>query len=198
MSVQKNVTVESIIDSLSQKLVTAVEHESDDVFLVTYRLDDGNLIVRKWFDSSKGFAPTRSEAILKEGEKPAQLLEKSSVTYQRFGEYLVYKSVILAYEPDTERERSISYDFEWESVNEPVSDAFFTEDGLKVTGLVDVVDLRLGRPVVVRTLNQRPVKIEKTPVVPRADYTNVVLWNLLLLAVVGAIIIYRMRLRAST
>ena len=195
---QKNVTVESIIDSLSQKLVTAVEHESDDVFLVTYRLDDGNLIVRKWFDSSKGFAPTRSEAILKEGEKPAQLLEKSSVTYQRFGEYLVYKSVILAYEPDTERERSISYDFEWESVNEPVSDAFFTEDGLKVTGLVDVVDLRLGRPVVVRTLNQRPVKIEKTPVVPRADYTNVVLWNLLLLAVVGAIIIYRMRLRAST
>ena len=197
VSVQKNVTVESIIDNLSQNLVSAVVHESDDVFLVSYHMDNGNVILRRWFDSSKGFAPIRSEVILKEEEKPARMLERTSVTYQKVGEYLVYKSVFVAYEPDTEREESISYDFEWESVNEPVSEALFTEDGLKVTGLVDVVDLRLGRPVVVRTLNQRPVKIEKTPVVPRSDYTTVVLWNLGLLLVVGAIIIYRLRLTYS-
>ena len=69
-------------------------------------------------------------------------------------------SAVMGYGPRGSESQLAEYAFEWDFVNEPVFDEFFTAEGLKTAGPVWVIDRRLEVPIVLEVLNSQKPSFE--------------------------------------
>jgi hypothetical protein len=149
-SIERNELVGGLLERYCKTPVTGLHSDPEGVHAISWQLSADVQGTRTiWFDETKGFAPIRMEVSIIEPGGESRVVIKSQVTWQLVNGFHVHKSASI----EMPSERLVAYDFEWENVNEIVPDERFTEEGLQVTSPLEVIDTRLGVPVVVKTLN---------------------------------------------
>lgn len=148
-----------------------------------------------WFDSSKDFAPIKYELRQRnpKNEGPWDLehskpFEYGDASWEKLKDVWVPTSMkqrIEGKEPDIRE-----WNIEWISVNEPISPAEFTWQGLPLPKNTRVVDMRERRPVSLSPTSQQGLGLDN-PIDKRSKGSVLLYTNLALIVVLAAWLIFR-------
>lgn len=118
--------------------------------------DSGRTQKTLWISEKHGNSPIRFDVREKgPGDKwlaPSTICE---MTWFKQSNVWVPETVIFETVRGLSRHETYTLAFEWESVNQPVSEELFTLAGLEIAPNWNVVDERLGRPIVLGTVEQQ-------------------------------------------
>ena len=130
--------------------ITVTKRPGELTQITMVKKGDIDLRRKIWINESRGFTIERSEFFYRDIELvPAvDCLFVSRATWQKINGAWVPVSVSM--DETTNQEWHIEMQIHWESVNTPLDPLLFTVAGLKTTPKTQVVDIRSGKPKLVR------------------------------------------------
>jgi hypothetical protein len=151
-SFHKNITFEEAFDTLSSQSITEVARGTDQVVRMIWVLGSSELPIKReiWFDAQKGYSPIRHEARIRQGGEWSQPLNETESTWEPKQDTWVPTSMVMISRDGVGNLVSKEeYTFDWEVVNAKLPDDIFSVEGLGLAPGTQIVDERLGKPIVV-------------------------------------------------
>ena len=159
ISINKNTSLSEVLANAAVQQIVGVTRTSDGLRVIEWTILNGAISKRIWFDDSHGGCPVRLEALQPRPDTDI-LHEWSEINWKALSGVWVPVSAVMGYGPRGSESQLAEYAFEWDFVNEPVFDEFFTAEGLKTAGPVWVIDRRLEVPIVLEVLNSQKPSFE--------------------------------------
>jgi len=144
-----------------------VEVDVESRGLHRIRSQDAQITTTTWLDETKDFAPVRLELRYPRAPgaagRPNEPVMVSEVGYEQVSGVWVPTSYRI--EDHIGKGNQLSYEFTlvWESVNQPVPPVYFTAEGFGVPKGTNVIDDRLGKPIITGKLDVTPALPEFRP-----------------------------------
>jgi hypothetical protein len=150
---------EDLVDRATKMTPREVRREPDGKWRITLERRKPVLMQDVlWIDESRGFTIARSETRVGNSVDNSILWDDayvSEVSWTDRKGIWVPKTLKLQETGDIVA-RSYALSFEWESVNDPVSDELFTKEGLAGKDRNMIIDMTTGKRVVTSVLNDKP------------------------------------------
>jgi hypothetical protein len=158
ISLSKNISLADTFAKMAEQQIVSVERTSNGLRVIEWKLSSEQAAPiqfiaskRVWFDDAQGGCPVRFEVLQTDSGKDI-VHEKSRIVWKKVSDVWVPSKSMVGYGPRGGETELAEYAYQWESVNEPVSDEFFTAKGMKPAGRVKVIDRREAAPVDLETL----------------------------------------------
>jgi hypothetical protein len=162
-SIRLNYSLDVVYEAFRRnRKIQAISAEPSGIHRVTVHFGDPPSVQQTiWFDSERGFSPTRSE--LRKRKPGAELnwvdepYNSSELTWEEHKGVWVPKTVVLVDRASSSTLRR-ELTFDWQDVNQSIADGTFTahDFGLKLDDRI--VDMRGARPVTVERIGRPAVR----------------------------------------
>lgn len=200
LDLQETVDLDKVLASWTSVEPDQVVADDQGVVRMRWTFAQGMAQRTFWLDTKKGFTPARFEVRWKDDKSPSGWSDPrvvSQSTWEERSGAWVPTTYRIEDHHGSDRTRIYELAFDWKSVNEPVSDEYFTMEGLKLTSGTLLVDTRLSKPILVGKIGEDHAPLidslnsEQTPVAARKRWTIVAVLNTAILLVVAVVVVCR-------
>jgi hypothetical protein len=169
-----------------------IESLGDGISLITWDLGD-NYARKLWINSREGYTPFRLEVIFPAAvpESHANPPYHCDIGYKQINGVWAPVSFV-AFDRDRTTQSRSELTIEWQSVNGPVSDDYFTDEALHARPDDEVIDFRLEHPTIVRRIPAAPLAERREPGSARWIFVTV---NIVFFLLVGLTLLVRRWMR---